>query len=161
MQVLVLSRAIFTKKKLSALSDGKKLNRWMHWYSHKHLLSLWYIYLHNKGLAKWAGRNFNMYTHQNKHHNGLNLCDTNWPFHNSDTPKPNRDPLLMLMHVHTTMIIDGISLLGYKMYTNNDDRKKVFLYIVYTNGRPFDPGLGGGASRLIRDFYLVCSMTRK
>ena len=58
------------------------------------------------------------------------FCDTIWPIQeewyskNSDTPKPNRDSLLMLMHVHTAMIIDGISILGYKIYTSDDHREK-------------------------------------
>ena len=36
----------------------------------------------------------------------------------SCTQRHPRDLRLMLMHVHTTMIIDGIKILGYKMYTH-------------------------------------------
>ena len=62
------------------------------------------------------------YTHQNKLHKGLhdemlflrhylNILGGGYS-KNSDTSKPARDLRLMLMHVYTTMIIDGISILG-------------------------------------------------
>ena len=62
------------------------------------------------------------YTHQNKYHKGLhqkmlflrhNLNISGGVYSkNSDTPKPTWDLRLMLMHVHSTMIIDGISKLA-------------------------------------------------
>ena len=148
-QALALSPSISAHRTISIV--GREEN-WIHEYIDIHINTCLYYGISTDIIMGKPGQ----YTHQNKHQKGLhhkmlflrhNLnISGGWYSKNSDTPKPTRDLRLRLMHVHTTMITDGISRYTQMMIIEN------------TNERPFDPD--GVGVRLIWDVYFLICLSR-